>query len=343
MKDLQLVVFDWDGTLMDSTGAIAESIRLAAADLGLPVPEPRLASHVIGLGLADALRMAVPSLTEAQLPDYLARYRVWFTQLARDLRPFDGAAELLVELRALGVPVAVATGKSRQGLEQGLDQTGWRPYFTVTRCANEGRPKPDPWMLLDVCQSVGVAPQDTVMIGDTSHDLLMAQAAGTWSIAVSYGAQPLDELQRAGAHGYCDSLASMRELLLPRLASRAARGERPGWIRIGACEQLRDGGDGIRFEWPKGNQQRAAFAVRYQGQARAYLNECSHVPVELDWQPGRFFDDTGHYLTCATHGAAYSPETGRCMGGPCGYRGLKPLECDERDGSIWVRLDAGEQ
>lgn len=342
MKDIELVVFDWDGTLMDSTTAIAESIQLAAADLGLPVPDYRAASHVIGLGLADALRTAVPALTEARLPEYLARYRVHFELRDRNLRAFDGSSELLAELRNLGVPVAVATGKSRQGLERGLDVTGWRPYFRTTRCANEGKPKPDPWMLREVCQTVGVDPQRCVMIGDTTHDLLMAQALGTWSIAVSYGAHPRDELQRVGAHAYCESIDELRRYLVPRLVSRAGLGERDGWMKVASADALVEGGDGIRFEWPARGGRRAAFVVRYDARPRAFLNECSHVPVELDWQPGRFFDDSGLYLVCATHGAAYSPETGSCQGGPCGRRGLKPLESEDQDGFVWVRLEAGD-
>jgi nitrite reductase/ring-hydroxylating ferredoxin subunit len=105
------------------------------------------------------------------------------------------------------------------------------------------------------------------------------------------------------------------------------------------AEALQDGGEGVRFELPTEHGAQSAFVVRYEGLARAYLNRCAHVPVELDWLPGRFFDDSGLYLMCATHGALYEPATGRCAGGPCRGEGLQPVAVEERDGAIYLKVD----
>ena len=111
------------------------------------------------------------------------------------------------------------------------------------------------------------------------------------------------------------------------------------WQAVCAAGALDEGGDGVRFEVPAtGGQPLPAFVVRYDGLPRAYLNRCSHVPVELDWQPGRFFDDSGLYLICATHGAMYSAEDGSCAGGPCRGRGLTVLQACEAGGTIWVAV-----
>ncbi len=221
MNNIELVVFDWDGTLMDSTGAITESIQLAAADLNLPIPSDADASHVIGLGLQDALKLAVPSLPGSRLAEFVERYRVHYFERDQVLRPFAGAETLLLALNARQVPTAIATGKSRIGLDRALQSVAWQHFFKSSRCADEGLPKPDPWMLNQLCQQLGVAPQQTVMIGDTSHDLRMAQAAGAWSVAVTYGAHPEDELRRAGAVAYCDSPADLQQFLLPRCINPA--------------------------------------------------------------------------------------------------------------------------
>jgi nitrite reductase/ring-hydroxylating ferredoxin subunit len=113
------------------------------------------------------------------------------------------------------------------------------------------------------------------------------------------------------------------------------------WREVCASAALADGGDGVRFEVPGRDQPLAAFAVRSAGVVRGYLNQCRHIPVELDWQPGRFFDDTGLYLICATHGATYRASDGRCAGGPCNGQGLIALQVLESDGAIWVAVQDG--
>lgn len=224
MKPIGLVVFDWDGTLVDSTRAIAESIQGAARDLGLPVPSDAAASHVIGLGLKDALRISVPDLPADLLPAFVERYRVHYFERDTALKPFAGIQTLLDTLQNAGVPLAVATGKGRLGLNRALATAGWQGCFVTTRCADEGKPKPDPDMLFEVCRQVGVPPARTVMVGDTSHDIHMAHSAGAWSIGVTYGAHPRDELERAGAHHLCQDPAELLNHLLAHLGPRPAPG-----------------------------------------------------------------------------------------------------------------------
>ena len=213
----RLVVFDWDGTLIDSTAAIVHAIRAAAADLGLPVPSRQQASHVIGLGLFDAIRRVVPVIDRAQVPAYVERYRHHYLRRDADLEPFDGVPALLADLADSGAWLAVATGKSRAGLNRALDHMGWTGKFLTTRCADEGLPKPDPWMLRDICDELGLGASETLMVGDTTHDLGMARAAGAAAIAVTYGAHPREALAGEPALAVVDSVVELREALLARV------------------------------------------------------------------------------------------------------------------------------
>lgn len=222
-RKFELVVFDWDGTLIDSTRAITDAIQGSAADLGLPVPSRERASHVIGLGLLEAIHYAVPTIAREQLPAFVERYRTHFLRQDALLQPFDGIPSLLAELEAAGVMLAVATGKSRVGLNRALEQTGWNRHFLMTRCGDEGAPKPDPWMLLDICATLATDPSRAVMIGDTTHDLRMAIGAGATPVAVAYGAHPVDELRALAPAACVDSVAQLRAWLLPRLAPVVSR------------------------------------------------------------------------------------------------------------------------
>jgi len=216
-RHFRLVVFDWDGTLIDSTSAIVHALRAAAADLGLPIPSRERASHVIGLGLFEAIRIAVPSIEREQLPEFVVRYRHHYFALDARLEPFEGIPELLAELVDVGAWLAVATGKSRAGLDRALGQTGWAHRFLTTRCADEGAPKPDPWMLSDICQELDVDPASALMVGDTTHDLGMARAAGAGAIAVTYGAHTRGELEAEPSLAMVDSIAQLRDTLLARV------------------------------------------------------------------------------------------------------------------------------
>jgi phosphoglycolate phosphatase len=204
----RLVVFDWDGTIVDSTTAILNSIRGAAGDLSIPVPDADRAAWVIGLGLQDALRHAVPELKPADLPQFIDRYRHHFAALGSQVRPFAGIELLLASLKGC-CAIAVATGKSRAGLQSSFEQTGFARYFDASRCADEGEPKPHPWMLSNLCAELQIAPAQTLMIGDTVHDVGMAHAASVDALTVSYGAHKREQLLAAEP---ADCVGSVTEL-----------------------------------------------------------------------------------------------------------------------------------
>jgi len=208
-----LLVFDWDGTLIDSAGAIVWCIQSACRDLGLPVPDAARASHVIGLGLHDALAYAVPGLPVADYGRMVERYRTHF--LARDatIPLFRGAAEMLSSLRDDGHTLAIATGKSRAGLARALDNTGLRPLFASSRCADQCAPKPAPDMLLELMDELGTGDASTLMIGDTVHDLQMAARAGVPAVAVSYGAHAKADLEAMAPVACVDSVAELDQWL----------------------------------------------------------------------------------------------------------------------------------
>jgi phosphoglycolate phosphatase len=193
-KRFELLVFDWDGTLMDSAAAIVAAIQLACRDIGVEAPPDARARHVIGLGLADALRHAVPDLPESSYPQMIERYRYHYLSRDHELTLFSGAAEMIAELAAAGFMLAVATGKSRLGLDRALKVSGLGPYFQDSRCADECHSKPHPQMLEELMTAFGVAPERTLMVGDTTHDLQMARNAGVASLAVAYGAHTVEAL-----------------------------------------------------------------------------------------------------------------------------------------------------
>ena len=185
----RLLVFDWDGTIIDSAATIAECIRDASRELGLEVPDRARASHVIGLGLHDAMRIAVPGLPAQRYPEFVESYRRHFLERKDAMLLFDGMRELLEGLSRKHL-LAIATGKSRRGLDRDLEFHQLRPLFMASRCADETNPKPHPAMLLELMDELDVSPEQAVMIGDTSHDLEMARAAGVDALAVTYGAHP---------------------------------------------------------------------------------------------------------------------------------------------------------
>ena len=193
-KQFDLIVFDWDGTLMDSTSTIVKCIQGAARDLGLPVPRDDDASHVIGLGLHEAMQAVMPNIDPALYPKMVERYRFHFLSKDHELVLFDGVPDMLTELSQDGYFLAVATGKSRVGLNRAMNAVGLLSVFDATRCADETFSKPHPAMLQELTRELGRDLKRTVMIGDTSHDLMMANNAGSAGIAVQYGAHPVDEL-----------------------------------------------------------------------------------------------------------------------------------------------------
>ncbi|AMP04033.1 HAD-IIIA family hydrolase [Collimonas pratensis] len=193
-KNFDLIVFDWDGTLMDSTAIIVKCIQAAARDLGLPIPDNKAAAHVIGLGLGEAMQLAMPGLEASQYPRVVERYRYHYLAQDQDLTLFDGVREMLADLSQQGYFLAIATGKSRVGLNRALHETKLLSVFDATRCADETFSKPHPAMLQELTRELGQDLKRTVMIGDTTHDLQMAINAGAAGIAVQYGAHPAHEL-----------------------------------------------------------------------------------------------------------------------------------------------------
>ena len=190
----RLIVFDWDGTIIDSASTIAACMQDAARDLGVAVPPLERARHVIGLGLHDAMRIAVPEVPAQRYPEFVASYRKHFLARKDAMQLFEGMRGLLEELSARHV-LAVATGKSRAGLDRDLDFHQLKPLFASSRCADETNPKPHPAMLLELMEELGVRSQAALMIGDTSHDLEMARAAGVDALAVTYGAHAEEGLR----------------------------------------------------------------------------------------------------------------------------------------------------
>jgi phosphoglycolate phosphatase len=195
-RRFDLIAFDWDGTLFDSTGLIVRCIQAACRDIGMPEPSDVQAAYVIGLGLMDALRHAVPDLPVERYPELGRRYRHHYMARQHEIVLFEGTREMLAALKARNHWLAVATGKSRLGLNEALDTAQLRPLFDSTRTADETASKPDPLMLLELMRELGAEPERTLMIGDTTHDLQLAANAGVACVGVSYGAHPSEDFHR---------------------------------------------------------------------------------------------------------------------------------------------------
>ncbi len=213
-RSYDLIVFDWDGTLMDSTALIVRAIQSSAGDLGLRIPTREQASYVIGISLRDALAAVLPDLDPSDYPRLAERYRLHYFAGDQQLEPFAGVESLLRDLRAQGRTLAVATGKSRVGLTRALETSGLGGYFHATRTADETFSKPNPAMLLELMDQLVTEPKRTVMIGDTTHDLLMAQNAGVDSIGVSFGAHPVEDLAGLAPRALLHSIPELGEWLL---------------------------------------------------------------------------------------------------------------------------------
>ena len=205
----ELIVWDWDGTIIDSTPTIVFCIQQACRDLGFPEPDDSLASSVIGLGIQDSLRRAVPWIEPVHFPKLVDRFRHHYLARDHDLHLFDGIRELLEELRAAGFRLGVATGKSRVGLNRSLAHHGLGHVFEETRTADESFSKPHPGMLLELSDVLQVPVRRMLMVGDTTHDLQMAINAGVDGVAVTYGAHPLDTLQTTDSLGYVHSVPEL--------------------------------------------------------------------------------------------------------------------------------------
>ena len=207
MQKWRLVVFDWDGTLMDSAAQIVEAVTRAAVDAGISVPAPDAIRDVIGLGLHDALSRTMPDLHPDRYASFVELYRGHF--LSPELYKselFPGTRDVLHDLYRREFLMGVATGKGRRGLDRELGESKLHEYFHVTRCADETFSKPHPQMLEEIMDEVGVLPEHTLMVGDTEYDMEMAANAGIRGIGVSYGVHGAERLKQ------CKPLAILKDL-----------------------------------------------------------------------------------------------------------------------------------
>ncbi|MGV8933525.1 MAG: HAD-IA family hydrolase [Gallionellaceae bacterium] len=212
-KRFDLIIFDWDGTVMDSTAVIARSIQAASRDLDLTVPTDEVARHVIGLGLDQALRYAVPDCPPQRHVDLVARYRFHFFAQENEMHLFAGAEELISNLKDTGYFLAVATGKNRNGLDRALLNSKMTHYFHSTRTADQTVSKPDPTMLHEILAELEIDVSRALMVGDTTHDLQMAINAGMPSLAMTHGAHPPEQLQALQPLALLDDFKDLREWL----------------------------------------------------------------------------------------------------------------------------------
>lgn len=192
-----LIIFDWDGTLVDSIARIVASIRSSIQDVGLPSLDDHQLKDIIGLGLPEVMQVLYPYESKAIHSQLCERYTHYFLQESNiPVRSFPGVDAALGKLSSQGLMLAIATGKSRKGLTRSLQATDWDQYFTYSRCADETLSKPHPKMLEELLEETSVRPENALMIGDTEYDLEMAQLAGVDRVAVSYGVHELSRLKQ---------------------------------------------------------------------------------------------------------------------------------------------------
>jgi phosphoglycolate phosphatase len=213
-RRFDLIAFDWDGTLFDSTKIIVRCIQQAVVDVGGAMPTDKAAAYVIGMGLMQALAHAAPDVPPEKYPELGARYRHHYLARQNDLSLFEGALALLAELKARHHSLAVATGKSRRGLDDALHTVQLKGMFDGSRTADETAGKPHPLMLQELMREFGTEPERTLMIGDTTHDLQMALNAGCPSVGVSYGAHEPGEFDALKPLFVAHSVRSLHDWLL---------------------------------------------------------------------------------------------------------------------------------
>jgi len=213
-RQFDLIVFDWDGTLFDSTALIAKSIQAAVHDVGGRVPSREAAEYVIGMGLYQALAHVAPDVPPESYPVLGQRYRHHYQQSQHDLSLFEGVLPLLADLKSRQHALAIATGKSRRGLDEALQHVALRDLFDGSRTADETAGKPNPLMLWELMREFGVEPGRTLMVGDTTHDLQMAHHAGCVGVAVAYGAHRSQALEALSPRFVAGSVAALHDWLL---------------------------------------------------------------------------------------------------------------------------------
>lgn len=210
--DFELIVFDWDGTLMDSVGRIVTCLQNAAHDVGLPVPSVAASREIIGLGLDDAMARLFPQADPRAQSALVQAYRAhWLDERVAAAPMFPGAAELVRSLHEAGLLLAVATGKSRRGLDRALDESGLSHYFHASRCADEAHSKPHPQMLEDILTDLDTPPDAALVVGDTEYDMQMARSAGVPAVGIEHGVHGRERLLASGAMTSCADLQELSD------------------------------------------------------------------------------------------------------------------------------------
>ena len=211
----KVLIFDWDGTLMDSEARIVNCLRTACLQHGFADQHNDVYKNVIGLGLREAIRALQPAQTDDIIEQLAAEYRSRY--MVSDTTPsalFAGVPEMLQTLEDAGYWLAIATGKGREGLNQVLEQTGLQQRFHVTRCASETQSKPHPQMLEEILDQLGLHARDALMIGDTEYDMEMARNIGMDALAVSYGVHSPERLKKYKPIACLDNIAHLPDFLL---------------------------------------------------------------------------------------------------------------------------------
>ncbi|MGK0273238.1 MAG: phosphoglycolate phosphatase [Cocleimonas sp.] len=214
MSKYSLLVFDWDGTLIDSKAQIVNCMQATILSLSLDERSDKQISDIIGLGLEEAIRSLYPDISNEYIQKSTQTYREHYLTKDKTLSPlFDGTIQVLDDLKASGFDLAIATGKSRRGLNKGLIDTGLEGFFPVTRCADETRSKPHPQMLEEILVDHNVEPNNTLMIGDSEYDLQLANNTKVDALAVSYGVHGLMRLLKQGPVGFIDDIKQLPQWL----------------------------------------------------------------------------------------------------------------------------------
>lgn len=218
IKKYKAVIFDWDGTLMNSEARIVDAIQMAARECGLPVLPYDESKQIIGLSLEKAILGLYPELSQSQVVAMSEAYTQCFLEESDvDMVPFDGAEALLLNLKMQGAKVAIATGKSRKGLNAVLEETGFGPYFDMTRTPVESASKPDPLMLKQILEVFAIDVSEAVMIGDTTFDMEMARNINMDRVALSHGVHQTEILQTFTPEATLDSLGELNTWLMSRI------------------------------------------------------------------------------------------------------------------------------
>ncbi len=212
-ESVRLIIFDWDGTLMDSQTQIVSSMQAAIEDLRLESRSTDECCNIIGLGLKEAVDVLYPGRDAAFLEQFVGRYRHHWFSVSHQSELFPGARETLELLKDAGFQLAVATGKGRAGLDKVLKETGLGTFFATTRCSDESLSKPHPRMLHEILASVDLDPAQALMIGDTEYDLAMANAAGVGPVAVSYGVHTRERLLQHNPLVCLDGISELADWL----------------------------------------------------------------------------------------------------------------------------------